>query len=569
MTQRASPAQGEGRPDPPGSAEGSHPGGAGPADRPPRLSLTLTPRAEGEVITGLHVDYEVERPRLRAGDVVCRLPIVITVIPGLPLDAADIAAGDDLGELELRQDDGPPEPSWTYRRWTAARPTAGDVHVSYLATPRAVDESTPNGPLLDLRAEAGGLNGGGISFLALPGAESDYDVTISWDLSGAPAGTQGLTSFGEGSLRLTATAEDLAFCIFAAGPLHRYPAVSGRPFAMYWLSEPSFDPAVVAERVGQIYDVLCRFFREPDPGHRVFIRQHPHRGTSGTAFRRSFMLGYSALEQPNVDSLSHFLAHETAHNWPRLDGEHAEIVWYTEGAAEYYSIVLCHRAGLISDEEFLTLINERARAYYTSPLQNLSLTDAATRFWTDTRAQRVPYRRGLFYLIDLNQEITRASKGRRSVDDLVLEEVLRHQKRGRVTVQDWVDMVAGVLGEPGRTGFEAMVDGQWIVPRADALGPAFTCREIEDYQLELGFAAGRWSNLIVTGLVPGSEAERAGVREGDVLLSSPNLADLDLKPRSEVTLRLRRGEERLEVSYAPRGALVRSYEWTLNSAQPR
>ena len=43
--------------------------------------------------------------------------------------------------------------------------------LAYRAVPRAVDEHTRNGPLFDLREEAGGLNGAGFTFLAPPVAE--------------------------------------------------------------------------------------------------------------------------------------------------------------------------------------------------------------------------------------------------------------------------------------------------------------------------------------------------------------------------------------------------------------
>lgn len=546
------------------------------------LALTLTPRFDTDnpegVMTGLQVDYVLARPDLLPGDVVCRLPVRITSIPGLPLATADLAVVDDRGAVELAEEQEPPTPTWEFRRWTTTRPTLGDVHVSYLATPRAVDSSTSGGPLFDMRAEGGGLSGAGVTFLALPGtglfgpgpqAQAEYDVTITWNLAGAPAGTTALTSYGEGDVRVTTTAEGLAICLFAVGRLSRYQAHPGDPFTMYWLSEPSFDPVSVAGRVSRIYALMCEFFAEPSPAYRVLIRRNPYHGTSGTAFRQSFMLGYSDLEEPTADSLTQVLAHETAHNWPRLDGEHAEIVWYTEGAAEYYSILLCHRAGLLSDTEFLQLINDRARAYYTNPQQTLSLAEVAGHYWSDALAQQVPYRRGLFYLIDVNAKIRRATGGRKSVDDLVLEEVRRHRAGEKVTVEDWVAMVSDILGDAGRADFQAMLAGRWLVPDSDALGPRFTARPVEDYQLELGFAATSWGNCTsVTGLVPGSAADRAGLRDGDLLIDSPKFAALALRPRSELTLRVGRGDEVREIRYAPRGAPVPSYEWAVSPGAP-
>jgi hypothetical protein len=515
----------------------------------------------GDARAGVRVSYAVSAPIVEAGHTLFRLPIVIVGIPGAPLIATDFTVSDEEGALALQQEDEEPTPTWTYRRWTAARSTVGDLHVSYFAPVRFVDESTNNGPLYDLRAEADGLHGAGITFLALPDATEPYDVTIDWDLSQAPVGARGVCSLGEGSIQVTETMEDLAYTYYMAGQLSAYPNEANSVFSMYWLSEPSFDPVAVAGEIERIYRAMCDFFQEPEPGFRIFVRRHPYRGNGGTAVRRSFMFGYSESSRPTVKSLASLLAHETAHTWPRLDGEHGETAWYSEGTAEYYSIILSQRAGFITDDEFLDLINERARGYYTSPLQTLSNQEAAERFWLDPRAQRIPYGRGLFYFIDINAKIQARSNGARSVDDLTLTILNRQRAGATVGVAEWVELVTAELGEQGRHDFEAMVAGEWVIPASDALGPRFTRREIEDYPLDLGFDTSSVTKRVVTGLIAGSAAERAGVREGDRILSIPNFSDIERAPWNEVDLTLGRGANTLRAYYVPQGAKVRSYAW--------
>jgi hypothetical protein len=529
----------------------------------PSLNLTLAPRlvGDGDGQAGLRVSYALSAPGVEAGQTLFRLPIVIVGIPGAPLSAADFTVTDEAGALELQQEDEEPTPTWAYRRWTARRATVGDLHVSYFAPVRFVDESTNNGPLYDLRAEAGGLNGAGITFLALPDTTGPYDVTIQWDLSQAPAGARGVCSLGEGSIQVTETMENLAYTYYMAGQLRAYPGDANSVFSMYWLSEPSFDPVAVAHEIERVYRTMCDFFQEPEPGFRIFVRKHPYRGNGGTAVRRSFMFGYSEASRPTVESLASLLAHETAHTWPNLDGEHGETAWYSEGTAEYYSIILPQRAGLIADDTFLDLINERARGYYTSPLQTLSNQEAAERFWLDPRAQRVPYGRGLFYFIDVNAKIRARSGGARSVDDLVLAIVNRRRTGAKVGVAEWVELVTAELDEQGRRDFEAMAAGEWVVPAPDALGPRFMRREIEDCPLDLGFDTSSVTRRVVTALVPGSVAERAGVREGDRILSIPNFSDIERAPWNEIDMTLGRGASALHVRYIPQGAKVRSYEW--------
>lgn len=109
------------------------------------------------------------------------------------------------------------------------------------------------------------------------------------------------------------------------------------------------------------------------------------------------------------------------------------------------------------------------------------------RYWKDWRAQRIPYGRGLFYLIDTDHRIRKASDGRRSVDDLVLE-LLDRQRAGRESsAEEWVELVADELGEAGLRAYEAMLAGQWVLPDLDCLRPRFKAREADTRQPDEGF----------------------------------------------------------------------------------
>jgi M61 glycyl aminopeptidase len=534
----------------------------------PTLNLTLKPRLLTNAPVGIEVHYSVSAPNIAPGQTLFRLPHVIAGIPGAPLDAASFTVIDDASTLALRQEDEALTPAGSYRRWTSERATVGDLHVGYFAPVRLVDATTPNGPFYDLRAEAGGLCGAGVTFLALPDTTTPYDISIQWDLSQAPAGVRGVCSWGEAQTHLTGTCEDLAYMYYMAGPLQSYPGDAGSLFSMYWLSEPGFDPVVVAAQTERMYFAMCEFFQEPTPGFRVFVRKHPYRGNGGTAARRSFMFGYSDAIQPTVESLTALLAHETAHNWPKLDGAWEETGWFDEGTAEYYSITLLRRSGLIIDDAYLELINERARAYYTNPLQMLTNQEAADLFWRDPRAQHIPYGRGLFYFIDLNATIQAHSGGVRSVDDLVLAVVQRRRAGETIGVAEWMELVTAELGERGRRDLEALAAGEWITPPPDALGPHFTRREVESAPLDLGFTSASVVTRVVAGLVAGSPAEQAGVREGDRILNTPSFSEMEREPWKPIDLTLERADSTLHVQYIPLGKPVRSYEWISVARDP-
>ena len=528
----------------------------------PRLELTLTPRVSANG-AGIHVSYIVSEPSIDSGAAVCRLPATIVGIPGAPITTDDLRVSDELGRLLVVEVPEKPTPTFAYRRWNATRNSIGDIHVEYFAPARTGPATL--GPLFDVREENGGLIGAGITFLALPNTTCEYDFALNWDLSELPPNHRATSNLGDGNLELSATAETIAFSFYVVGPLTRHPSTSETTLAVYWLSQPPFDPVAVADRTERIYDVMAAFFDEPNPGYRVFIRRHAARGIGGTALPRAFMLGYSQCEEREADDLAALLAHEVAHNWPRLDSDHVEAAWYTEGTAEYYSIVLSHRHGLISDDEYLTLVNERTRAYYTNPLRGLSNSEAAQLFWKDPRAQRIPYERGLFYFLDLNAKIRRHSRGDRSVDELVLE-VLHRQRNGeKVTVGDWVGLVTAELGEQGRADFAALIAGRPITLEPDALGSSFTYHEIDDAFFELGFGIESLRAGVVTGLDRDSNAARSGLQEGDRILDVPSLSDI--ASRDEVVVAVSRANGQKDIRYVPRGSKTTTLRWTRTDAR--
>ncbi|MGW2056810.1 M61 family metallopeptidase [Streptomyces sp. NPDC001840] len=445
----------------------------------------LEPKLDGPR-SGINVSYNLAGVNFPSDSVVCRLPRTIVGVPGAEITGLRIT--DDRGPVHFTEEVGESNSSFTYRNWAIARATSGDVRVEYFAPVRAVDAGTANGPLFDLRFESVGIDGAGITFLALPETTLEHDITLRWALSRVPATTRAVSSLGEGTVVTTAKLERLTSSFYMAGQVSSWPESDApRSAVMYWLTAPSFDTAAVARHVDRIYGAMSDLFADREPGYRVFVRKHPYQGDGGTGFWRSFAFGYGPDQAPTVDSLSALLAHETAHTWPRMDGRHGETAWYSEGTAEYYSLIVPYRKGIIPAEEFLRLLNEKIREYCTNPLHTLSNDAAEQLFWTDSRAQRIPYGRGLIYLLNVNAQLLAHSGGTRCLDDLVLEVLNRHRTGVTVDVQDWVDLVVRELGEQGRTDFEAMVSGDELIPRPDALGEDFVRTEAGTRGTDLRF----------------------------------------------------------------------------------
>ena len=540
------------------------------AAEPRRLDLVMAPHGAGGPGGHLAVQMTLQAPNLQPGEGLVRLPLTLVGIPSARYDGEALTARDAQGPLQLAQAEEAPTPQGVYRRWTVTRATVGDVVVSYRAPPRAVTEATNNGPLFDLRQEAGGFAGAGVGFLATPVQPGPWRVRLRWDLASAPPGSRGVWSMGEGDVEAVLPSDALAFSYYAVGPLKRYPAGGEGGFAFYWLTDPPFDAPALGRRVEALYNAMAAFFGDGQSNYRMFMRANPYKGVGGTALARSFMFGYNPASSPAVEDLHANVSHEVAHTWPAMQGEHGDTAWYSEGAAEYYSLALSWRAGVVDTDYVVKTLNERAHAYYANPYRELSNSEAAKRFWTDPIAQTVPYGRGFFYLLRTDAAIREASHGRRSLDDVV-KALRRRQVAGQsYGIADWLTLVGAELGaERAKREYDHMTSGGLLTPPSGLYAPCLKVEPRTVRPLQLGFARSSLNDdRVVRGLEPGSEADRAGLRNGDVIIRADDFDRVRKGEADTFSLTYRRGSEERSVSYTPRGEPAKGYAWVRNLSAP-
>lgn len=525
----------------------------------PKLDIVLTPQQHDGNVGAVDVRLRIGNPRLAAGKELLKMAtyMVSIDVPAYAPEAID--ASDDAGKLTLTTVDGPPDPSMVFRQYRVDRATVGNVTVRYTGKPRHVDATTRNGPLYDLRAEAGGLLGAGMYFLALPADEQTHQVTLDWDLSHAPAGTRGVWSLGEGRQTHEASSMALFTSGFAIGPVKSVPAGGNGPFGLYWLSEPPFDMHRLAADTQTMYDYMARFFKDPGTAYRIFARSNPYPSSGGSGWAGSFVFAYGSAGAELADQQA-LLAHEMVHNWPRLDGDDlADTTWYTEGIADYYSALLPYRAGLITRERFVELVNEYAQEYQTNPAAGLSNQEAAQRFWQDAHAQKIPYGRGFMYFVRLDAQLAARSHGKRGVDDLVLNVLARQRAGGQVTTADWRALVTAELGDAAGREYDDMVAGKPILPPATAWGSCLKLSQVAVRPLDVGFD--EMSMAVVRKLRAGSPAAAAGLADGDRIVSMTNKTAAFKKEDQELMLVVARDGVERKVSYLPRGPAMQVWRW--------
>lgn len=502
---------------------------------------------------GLWVEYRLDGANFAMDAVVAKLPVHVAGVPAIYLDDEDLEMEDDDGLIGFRSElcsshdaEGPAI------CWHARRATRGAIRIAYRAKAREVDVATSDGhPPVDLRFEAGGVTGPGHAFLALPPLEGKFDVYLRWVIPHG-AGKTGVCSFGAGNLDLGAMSfEALLDCHYMVGDVTSV-GPSQAPVSVHYLTRPSFDTHAFAEHTAKMNQALATTFHAIPTPFRVFLRHNPYRGLSGSALTHSFVAGWNEHTLDSVERLEAFIDHELVHEWVGLDGPYDETVWYNEGIADYYGIVLPFRAGLISEGLFLSRVNLQARLGYASVYRNVPLSDFAPLYWRDFRAQQEPYYRGFFYFARLDVALRDHGRHHYTLDDLVRR--VREQRRSgeRVQVDTWQVMVADELGHEGTRLLDDLLRGSMEPPPALVWGETFECHLEEAPVIDPGFDVSTFITGTVTGLMPGGPAACAGLRDGDILITVPTYNGFVSQPAGQAAeVGLRRGTQELTIQFQP------------------
>ena len=540
----------------------------------PALTVTLKPRLEaGQADIGsVEVSVVLDRAQPATAEPLLRMAQVVMNVETVAR-SAEVFASDDLGDLPLKvSDEG--EGARAVRSWTPARPVRGKLSYRYSAT--ITNQLAPRGaaPPFELRSEAGAFSGAGESFLLLPYTQEPHRLALHWDLSSLPAGARGVSSLGAGDV-LAAQAVPparLAQSFYMAGRIGTYPE---RPvqkgFFAAWQGDPPFDARALLQWTEQLHARYSAFFGDHElPTYGVFVRRNKVNPGGGVELSGSFVATYDVVTK--ASNLRILMAHDMLHTWaPSItEPDGLESSWFGEGLAVVYQRALPWRFGMIESQAFLDDVNFHAGRYYTNLLGDVANDQVPLRFWEDTRIRTIPYDRGSFYLVTVDDAVRKHSGGRRSLDDLMLE-MKRQQQQGKaLSNADWEALLARELGDGAVADFRAMLAGKWMLPASDAFGPCFrrVAKRMRRYELGFDPKVLVEPRRIIRGLVPGSAAARAGLLDGDEILQPVGQDHLQGEQEREIELKIRRDGRDFVQRYLPRGETVDAWQWERDPAAP-
>ncbi|MFC0202838.1 M61 family metallopeptidase [Novosphingobium soli] len=543
---------------------------APPGEAPaPGIRVTLAPASPdaGQHVPYVDVTVVAEGMARAAGEPLFRLPLVANTVVTSAEQVSGLTMTDRQGTVPARAADVEEDASNRTRVWRAARAVDGTLTLRYRV---AIDADAPPLalPQYEMRTELGGFSAAGNAFLILPDDAVSRRSSVHWDFSAYGSGGSGVSSLGLGDAasREPLPSSKLASMYYMGGRPGTYSAEKDGFFAA-WQGTPPFPmPPLMAWAAG-LHRFYGSFFGYAPPSFGVFGRTNPRNPGSGIGLTDSFAFTFNNTSKPA--ELRSLLAHEMLHAWVNSLDTSMDTAggldrsWFGEGLAVHYQRLLPYRAGLISAEDFLDDLNETAGRYYTNIKINVPNAEIPAGFWRDTRIRVLPYDRGSLYFAATDAAIRKASGGQRSLDDLV-RTMLSERRAGKPMDEAlYRRLLHAELGNAGISAFEAMLKGATVLPPSDAFGPGFHRVEKPLQRFDLGFdpAALLARPKIVRGLIPGSNAEQAGLREGDEILNTFSQDGLQGDQQAFLTLDVRRGGQTLQVRYRPRGETVSAYQW--------
>jgi predicted metalloprotease with PDZ domain len=291
-----------------------------------------------------------------------------------------------------------------------------------------------------------------------------------------------------------------------------------------------------------------------------------------------------AGQRAEMESLEGLAAHEFFHLWnvkrirPRglepidyINGNDTSDLWFAEGVTSTYGELSLIRAGLRNRNDFYINLADEIRTLQLRPARMYqSAEDSGRDAWLEKypdyfRPDRSIsyYNKGelLGYLLDLG--IRHATRNRSSLDDTMRALNEEFARRGRpFTDADLLTVIARLAPEftARDTFFREYVNGTAELDYQTYLGYAGLRLERSTRQgAGLGFLALRnfEGPARVEWVDRGSDAERAGLRPGDIIvkLNSHRIEGLPqevlggAKPGSEVKLTVRRGAQNLDLKF--------------------
>jgi predicted metalloprotease with PDZ domain len=420
----------------------------------------------------------------------------------------------------------------------------------------------------------------GRNFLVYPSLPEDEVLPLSFEWEKFPAGWIVASSLSSGQLCQSATTSLLKASngLFVGGDFRVHEvSVRGKPVHVAVRGVWSFSDDAFVQLASKVLDEERSFWHDSGaPCYLISLlpSNDPPGSYAGAALEDSFtmFMGHGA----NLDfDMKFVLAHEMFHSWnpARLGGLPADAppYWFVEGFTDYYARLLSLRAGLVTSDEYIRDLNASYYRYRTSPALHANERSVQERFFVDPDFQKLPYQQGSLLAQMWDLRIRQRSQGKQSLDDAMIDLRDRALTHEQILTESFLTEHFGrFVGIEARDNLQSYIDQGTTMPLPPpaALGSCVTMNDVIMYRYDLGLDLGSLvRSRIIVAVSSGSEADKAGLRNGQTVLEHGEIRSDD--PNSTISLTVRDSAGERKVTYFPRGPAIHVDQYAMDALKIR
>lgn len=209
-------------------------------------------------------------------------------------------------------------------------------------------------------------------------------------------------------------------------------------------------------------------------------------------------------------------------------------LWFSEGVTDYYANILILRAGLITTQEFLDKMASEISSYRMTPGRRYySAAESSFDSWikyyrssTGTVNSYVDYYlKGLLLGLMLSTEIINASRGSKSLDDLMRNMMEKYRRDGRgFSEKDLLQALREISGTDMTDWFRMYVKGRDEIPfesMLSSVGLILEKKPLKDGRRSTGLVLRKsGGKFLVSAVHEGTSSYEAGINAGDELVAA-------------------------------------------------
>jgi predicted metalloprotease with PDZ domain len=355
----------------------------------------------------------------------------------------------------------------------------------------------------------------------------DVDAPARVSIQGLPQGMVLASDLQHQELGRTLTFRDLIESVVLAGDVRVIDAGGGMRLAIHGKIDARDDQGW-KDAFTQIATAQRRFWRSGDEPFLVTILTSPPPEEGFTSIGgtgRSDAFAFFTTTNAGPAKLDQILAHEMMHTWvPRRIGAMPEgpdeplAYWISEGFTDWASMRVLARSRFWSPNRFAEVLNEFLKDHDLSPVRTEPNARIAKDFWNDRNVGDLPYRRGMILGLYFDGAVRQATRNKRDFDDVLwrMQDIAKENPKTPVR-EAFSRAIADVAGFDVAGVLIKHVDqGVPIDLRTDLFGPCGPIVWIDRAKFHRGFdiEASTKNGNVITGVVKGGPAERAGLRDG-------------------------------------------------------